>query len=60
MRQEIIKCDTCGTIHDAQYVLPSEWITTRQITRYQLEEERHFCSRACLVTWATQESEEQP
>lgn len=52
MRIEAIRCDMCKKEHDAQYVLPPEWIQTIQNTNYGTQEEHHFCSRACLLRWA--------
>ena len=54
MRVEFIQCDVCEKKHDAEYVLPPEWITTVQHNRYQLEEEHHFCSKVCLIKWASE------
>ena len=56
MRVEFIQCDMCEKKHDAEYVLPREWIRTIQNTSYDgvLQEECHFCSRVCLVKWAAQ------
>jgi len=52
MRLEIIRCDTCKKEHNAEYELPRDWIHTIQNTgTYALQEERHFCSLACLRTW---------
>ena len=53
MRVEFIQCDVCEKKHDAEYVLPPEWVTTVQRNRYQLEEEHHFCSKVCLIKWAS-------
>ncbi len=55
MRSEIIRCDVCKKEHDAQYVLPTDWITTIQNARHELKEEKHFCSKVCLVKWATEQ-----
>lgn len=53
MRIEVIKCDTCGKDHDPQYALPPEWIETTQRDIYgHREEEKHFCSKSCLIIWA--------
>ncbi len=54
MRVEFIQCDVCEKQHDAQYVLPPEWIRTIQRTRYDLEEEHQFCSKTCLIKWASE------
>ncbi len=54
MRVEFIQCDVCEKKHDAEYVLPPEWVTTVQHNHYQLEEEHHFCSKVCLVKWASE------
>lgn len=51
MRIEVIRCDMCKKEHDAQYVLPFEWIRTIQITHYGVEEEHHFCSALCCHRW---------
>jgi hypothetical protein len=58
MRIELIRCEICKKEHDAQYELPFDWITTTQYTSYHLTEEKHFCSKSCLVKWATQEEGE--
>lgn len=56
MRLEMVKCDACGATYDAQYVLPKEWIITKTGTHYIGEEqEQHFCSQSCLITWAMQQ-----
>jgi hypothetical protein len=55
MRVEFIQCDVCEKKHDAQYELPTDWIRTIVRTRYGLEEEHHFCSKACLIKWASEE-----
>jgi len=55
MRVEFIQCDVCEKKHDAQYILPPEWITTIQHKPSGLEVEHHFCSKACLVKWACEE-----
>jgi hypothetical protein len=57
MRIEYIQCDVCEKKHDAQYELPIEWIKTIQYDRYRLETERHFCSKACLTAWTSQDEE---
>ena len=56
MRIEVVRCDTCKKEHDAQYKLPTDWITTRQNAKYDLEEEKHFCSKECLIAWASEEA----
>jgi hypothetical protein len=57
MRVELIQCDVCETKQDITKikVLPFEWITTVQHKRYDVEvpEEHHFCSKACLIEWAS-------
>jgi len=60
MRIEYIQCDVCEKKHDAQYLLPSEWIRTIQNTRYEIEEEHHFCSKACLIIWASKDEGAKP
>jgi hypothetical protein len=55
MRAEIIRCDTCIKEHDAQYYLPKEWITTKQRDQHDCDIEQHFCSKECLVSWATKD-----
>ena len=52
MRIEVIRCDWCHLEHDTQYVLPPEWIRTIQNTKHGTEEERHFCSKECIIQWA--------
>ena len=55
MRVEFIQCDVCEKKHDAQYELPPQWIRTVQHTSYYgAEEEHHFCSKVCLVKWASE------
>jgi hypothetical protein len=54
MRVEVIQCDVCEKKHDAQYELPHEWVRTVQRTHYGLDEEHHFCSKTCLITWASE------
>ena len=49
MRAEIIRCDTCTKEHNAEYTLLPEWITTKQTD----DEEKHFCSKTCLIKWAS-------
>jgi hypothetical protein len=54
MRSNSIKCDVCKKEHDAEYMLPSEWVTTTQNTIHGTQEEHHFCGKTpCLVAWAT-------
>lgn len=54
MRQELIRCDACKKEHDAQYMLPAEWITTEQTDRYNGDDmTHHFCSKTCLIKWAS-------
>jgi hypothetical protein len=53
MRAEIIRCDTCAKEHDAIYKLPVAWIETRQRDTFDNEEEHHCCSKACLISWAS-------
>lgn len=53
MRVERIVCDVCKKEHNAEYLLPYEWIRTLQRTApYGDEVERHFCSKVCLSMWA--------
>jgi hypothetical protein len=52
MRAEIIRCDTCTKEHNAEYVLPKAWVTAKQVDGYS-EEEHHFCSKTCLIKWAS-------
>lgn len=62
MRIEVIRCDTCNKEHDALYVLPPhEWLRVVQTaqSQYGNEEEKHFCSKACLISWASEEGKEQ-
>lgn len=58
MRKEVIRCDVCQKEHDAQYMLPPDWITTLQNTVYGTQEDHHFCSKECLITWAKEHEEE--
>lgn len=58
MRIEVIRCDVCKKEHDAQYVLPTDWIRTIQTQQYGEEEEQHFCSYVCLVQWAHEKMKE--
>lgn len=58
MRLEIIRCEICKKEHDAQYVLPHEWITTEQNNSYGADEEKHFCGMACLIAWAKEQERE--
>lgn len=53
MRSEIIKCDTCTKEHDAQYVLPNEWVEIRKRDGFGNDESMHFCSKTCLIKWAS-------
>lgn len=53
MRCEIIRCDTCNKEHNAQDILPREWIATKQREGYCDEEDHHFCSKPCLIKWAS-------
>ncbi len=59
MRIEYIQCDVCEKKHDAAYMLPCEWIRTIQNTRYEIEE-HHFCSKACLIIWASKDEGAKP
>lgn len=52
VRLEIIRCDVCKKEHDAEYMLPPDWITTKQNTSHGTEEEKHFCGSTCLGEWA--------
>ncbi len=52
MRSNVIRCDICKKEHDAEYMLPPDWVTTIQNTIYQTQEEHHFCGKPCLVKWA--------
>jgi hypothetical protein len=52
MRCEIIRCDTCNKEHNAQDILPREWVATKQREGYCDEEEHHFCSKTCLIKWS--------
>lgn len=54
MRQEIIRCDTCKKEHDAQYMLPDEWIVISKADGFGNDESMHFCSKSCLITWANE------
>jgi len=60
MRVEFIQCDVCEKKHDAQYMLPADWIRTIQRTNYGLEEEHHFCSKVCLIKWASEKEVVKP
>ena len=52
MRVERIVCDVCKKEHNAEYLLPYEWIRAFQRRdSYGEENEQHFCSKACLNTW---------
>jgi hypothetical protein len=51
VRREIIQCEICKKEHDAQYVLPKEWITTKQTDYPGNDIEQHFCSKTCLAKW---------
>ena len=53
MRAEIIRCDTCTKEHNAEYYLPREWVVTKQRVEFEGEEEKHFCSKTCLIKWAS-------
>ncbi len=55
MRIEVIRCDVCKKEHDAQYMLPREWIKTIQNTADYTQEEKHFCSKKCLIKWAQED-----
>lgn len=52
MRIEVIRCDICKREHDAQYILSPEWLTVIQSTKHGTQQEQHFCSHSCLITWA--------
>jgi hypothetical protein len=54
MRVEVIKCDMCKKEHDTQYYIPAEWITMTQRGKYNDGDDQHFCSKACLITWASE------
>lgn len=54
MRYEAIRCDTCNKEHDPQYYLPKEWIVTKQRDQHGCDEEKHFCSKTCLIKWASE------
>ena len=44
--------------HDTQYQLPITWVRTLQYDKYGIEQEKHFCSKQCLVIWAQSLMEE--
>ena len=54
MRSEVINCDGCGKAHDAQYVLPAEWVEIAKRDGFGNDESMHFCSKTCLIKWASQ------
>lgn len=53
MRSEIIRCDTCTKEHNAEYVLPEPWVEIAKRDGFGNDESMHFCSKNCLVEWAT-------
>ena len=59
MRIEVIRCDVCHKEHDAQYMLPTDWIRTIQRVRFDDDEEKHFCSLRCLIQWAEKKEEDE-
>ena len=52
MRVEVIRCDVCKKEHNAEYVLPREWVTLKVGDGFGLDKEFHLCSVACLMEWA--------
>jgi hypothetical protein len=54
MRIELIRCEICRKEHDIQYVLPPEWITTKQTAYPNDDQECHFCSKVCLMAWVNE------
>jgi hypothetical protein len=54
MKSEIIKCDTCNK-EQSTFVLPIEWM---EVTHPNYEKndgrEKHFCSKECLIEWASE------
>jgi|SRR5580765_2093335 len=49
MKTEIFKCDKCNKEHDVIF-LPIEWM----VVSHPLDGgDKHFCSMACLMNWAS-------
>jgi hypothetical protein len=53
MRAEIVRCDTCTKDWDAQYCLPDDWVTITGRGKYIEGDDQHFCSKICLIKWAS-------
>lgn len=58
MRLEVIQCDICKKQHDAEYQLPTQWTRTLHYDKHGTEQEKHFCSKACLIAGANEREEE--